>query len=667
MMDSESQSHIKGESVQTHCPIEFKFWIVGRYSLTLHGSHRNQTNKIRKPMIKYNNNEVVRFHIRMKTYLSEEEEMMREEEDMEIEPQVFVAHEIDLDYEFDAVRFFDFCAQETSAQARQAELWFQSAGSYPPSPFVAKLVVREDDVSASPESERPECATTVYAAKSGIGFSRTVFHHDGMQSSSLGHGSWLTDAFYVSGSKAGGGSGSLSALLSGVPRDVNMKMLQVTTGLTFNSKTISENLNSKVKSAAMKGSTLMKPTASQLAKQNRAPQIVSSRFQKVQDHNRKMDLSTSSGIECQAAKRQKLEGGLLHKVGDVKQQVNFVHKAPKKVATVDQNSGHSKLKITIPREPDLETAHRAQRIRPKNAAEAEVVVTVAVPRFKARPLNRKILNAPSLPLSKRSTPRLPEFQEFHLKTQERAMQHTSATSSSSLHFNDSDKVNLVHTILSSNVNVSSHHCILSKPFILGMKFLKLQLLIDIISNLWETEVCWLQDLDKHTAFSAQENRIRDLRRIHPFHRPSAMGAPKHDGLDFINNFKARPLNKKILTSKGDIGVFRNRKQETTVPMEFNFHTEKRVQHNPPIELFSKMSLTSEVQSNNGSQLRLPRHSRVFREEMPFVFGGKQIHSGREGCDGEAGYSVGCKELYSQLSTEMVQELGNSVMAIQTGA
>ncbi|XP_047168205.1 protein TPX2-like isoform X1 [Vigna umbellata] len=498
--------------------------------------------------------------------------MMVQEEEMEIEDsQVFVAHEIDLDYEFDAVRFFDFSVQETPDQARQAQLWFQSAVSYPPSPFVVKLVVRED------ESEGRECATTVHGAKpnnvpSGIGFSRSVFHYDG-------------------GSKGGDDSGNISALLSGVPQDVNGKLLQVTPGLTFSSKTINGNLSSKVKPAAMKGSTLMKPTASQLAKQNRPHQIVSSRFQKVQDGNKKMNLSTSFGIECQAAKRQKLEGGSLHKVGDVKQQVNFVHKAPKKVASVDQNCGHSKLKITIPREPDLETAHRAQRIRPKNAAEAEVV-TVAAPRFKARPLNRKILNAPSLPFSKRSTPRLPEFQEFHLKTQERAMQHTSASSSSSLHCNDSNK-----------------------------------------------------DLEKPTTVSAQENRIGDFRR------PSGMGAPKHDGLDFAYCFKARPLNKKILSSKGDIGVFRNRKQETTVPMEFNFHTEKRIQHNPPIELFSKMSLTSEVQSNNGSHLKLHRHSKVFREdskenigssfhgnakETPFIFGGKQIHSRREGCDPEAG-------------------------------
>lgn len=59
--------------------------------------------------------------------------MMMEEEDMEMEEQVFVAHEIDLDYEFDAVRFFDLSTQESPAQARQAELWFQSARSYPPS------------------------------------------------------------------------------------------------------------------------------------------------------------------------------------------------------------------------------------------------------------------------------------------------------------------------------------------------------------------------------------------------------------------------------------------------------------------------------------------------------------------------------------------------------
>lgn len=54
------------------------------------------------------------------------------DEDMEIEP-VFEAYEIDLDYEFDASRYFDFTREENTAEGRQAELWFESAQSYPPS------------------------------------------------------------------------------------------------------------------------------------------------------------------------------------------------------------------------------------------------------------------------------------------------------------------------------------------------------------------------------------------------------------------------------------------------------------------------------------------------------------------------------------------------------
>ena len=49
------------------------------------------------------------------------------------EELVFEAHEIDLEYEFDAVRFFDFTREETPAEARDAEIWFESAKSYPPS------------------------------------------------------------------------------------------------------------------------------------------------------------------------------------------------------------------------------------------------------------------------------------------------------------------------------------------------------------------------------------------------------------------------------------------------------------------------------------------------------------------------------------------------------
>lgn len=56
-----------------------------------------------------------------------EEEMVEEEE------YCFTAYEIDIDYEFDASRFFDFTRAESLPEARTAESWFDSAPSCPPS------------------------------------------------------------------------------------------------------------------------------------------------------------------------------------------------------------------------------------------------------------------------------------------------------------------------------------------------------------------------------------------------------------------------------------------------------------------------------------------------------------------------------------------------------
>ncbi|GAU23094.1 hypothetical protein TSUD_183950 [Trifolium subterraneum] len=367
---------------------------------------------------------------------------MEEDDDAAQIQHVFVAHEIDLDYEFDAARFFDFTRPESSFESYQAQLWFLTAPTYPPSPFVTKLAVREefelddDDVDRSTKSKNVECA---------------MINVD---------------------DKEDGGPTISSA----------MEISDIVNGHTYGSKPIGNSLNSNFKPDVPKGSTLMKPTATQLSRQNRPAKNVG---------------SSSLGevyvvVECT--------------VTDAKQQTNFVHKKPMRAVTVEQNSACSKLKLTIPREPDLKTAHRAQRTRPKIVGEAEHM-TVGAPKFKARPLNRRILEAPSLPLPKRSTPHLPEFREFHLKTTERAMQHTSATS-------------------------SSHHC---------------------------------NDSDK------------------------------------------------IPSSKEHAGVLHTNKKETTMPMEFDLHAEKEIQHNPPIELFSKLSLTSEAQPNNGSNFKLPQQSRMCRK------------------------------------------------------
>lgn len=55
--------------------------------------------------------------------------------DMEIEEEamVFEVNEIDLEYEFDAARWYDFTREELPLESRVAEIWFQTAQSYPPS------------------------------------------------------------------------------------------------------------------------------------------------------------------------------------------------------------------------------------------------------------------------------------------------------------------------------------------------------------------------------------------------------------------------------------------------------------------------------------------------------------------------------------------------------
>lgn len=69
--------------------------------------------------------------------MGEEEEGVETEMEVEMaeaeEGEVFVVREIDPDYEYDAPQHFDFAREESAAEAREAELWFESAGSYPPS------------------------------------------------------------------------------------------------------------------------------------------------------------------------------------------------------------------------------------------------------------------------------------------------------------------------------------------------------------------------------------------------------------------------------------------------------------------------------------------------------------------------------------------------------
>ncbi|CAD5328760.1 unnamed protein product [Arabidopsis thaliana] len=449
---------------------------------------------------------------------------MEMDEDMEIEPMVFEVKEIDLEYEFDAARWYDFTREELPEESQAAEFWFHSAPSYAPSPFVTKLLLREevydDKTEASTRSEDEEVVADVCDKYKG-----TFQQPNHLATDFNKTGSRMRSGIFSSQQQQG-------CNLKKVPNQPIWK------GPTVSNHKHTDKPKFRAKSSIRptpRSSTLMRPTASQLAKQNNA-----SKFHMQVDQSHDKGSCGTSGTEVQASKRQKLDGGLLRKVADTKQEMSFVHKIPKKDTTLDKNAQHARTKITIPQEPDFATSQRAHRIRHKNDAKLEQEQP-AVYRFKARPFNRKIFDAPSLPIRKKSTPKLPEFQEFHLKTSERAMQHSSAVTTRSHAYKESDK--------------------------------------SIITDMLDGD--------------NRESR-----------RPSGMDISKHDVSEGSHVFKARPLNKKILSSRGDMGIFKNSKRETTVPLEFSFHSEKRVQPDLPTDLFSKLSIKSEIQPNDGSRTRL---------------------------------------------------------------
>jgi targeting protein for Xklp2 len=198
-----------------------------------------------------------------------------------------------------------------------------------------------------------------------------------------------------------------------------------------------------------------------------------------------------------------------------------------------------KLTLTRPKEPEFVTSQRARPLRVKSSAELEEEMLAKIPKFKARPVNKKILAAPALPAPQRSTPHLPEFQEFHLQTMARANQHAETSS-------------IASTEVSKQHNDQKHH--LTEPK----------------SPVLQTMLRARPTIAKTTAELEQEELEK---------------APK---------FKAKPLNKKIFESKGEMGIFCNTKKHITIPQEFHFATDERISRPESVlDIFDKLSLNSE--------------------------------------------------------------------------
>ncbi|KAF1896551.1 hypothetical protein Lal_00034249 [Lupinus albus] len=382
--------------------------------------------------------------------------------------------EIDFDYEFDAPHFCDFTIPETFWDAFEAEQWFEYATSYPPSPFLLKL--------------------------------------------KLGNMGAM-ETFIVAADDYG------SCMEHEKVSEIDDNNNKVEDTLKDRTKT-----RSKLSQSISKISRFMKPTKSHLAKQKNTTEVAQS------IHSYTRFLSQNSSIDCQLTKRQKLEAGYLSKVARLKHQTLFMHKKSKEVDHADNNVA-SKSKVTIPKEPNLETASRAQRHRYKANAEPSGETKSSSKMFKARPLNKKILEAPTQP-SHKKTLRLTEFNVFHFRTSERAMQHTSSNAGGNLNSN-----------------------------------------------------------------SVSNSEIRDIKRT------NFSDISRQEKYRMVNKLRGSPDDKRLL-SKGERGVFRNIK---VFPLEQN---DKRVLNEPPTEIFSKLSLASDVKQTTKSQAKKQPISKGLKENRP---------------------------------------------------
>ncbi|CAN6810261.1 unnamed protein product [Brassica oleracea] len=263
--------------------------------------------------------------------------------DMFAEDPSFV-EEFDIDFEFDAPRFYDFSKPELDSETEETELWFESAGNYPPSPFSLNLSCIFDDKHL----KIPKPVTDKY--NGFIYYNQTA---------------------------------------KNVPKSTQ---------------------KSKTKPFLRKNSTLTRPTASLLARQNKPLDIYSVQLlTRCQRSLGKLESKISPSIllsmpQTQDTKRQKLESGFLRKISRL-EQTPFVHKVPKKVS-----------KVTVPKEPNLKTAQRATKLRFKASSAPE-----QVERFSST-MNKTVSAQES---SLTSLHRSQDFHEFHPRTSLRAKERSS--------------------------------------------------------------------------------------------------------------------------------------------------------------------------------------------------------------------------------------------------
>ncbi|KAL4271682.1 hypothetical protein GQ457_13G006360 [Hibiscus cannabinus] len=430
-------------------------------------------------------------------------------------------------YEFSAPCFFDFVKGESEDEARTAELWFEAALAYAPSPFMARIKAGSRSVNVESLCNFSEEDQMQKASESSDATAPNSNLEDKTQAE------FVPDKVKEEVKPSEAMVETEEKNKSAVPVETEAstpKPLMISQKKPASDK---EHQTAKKIASMVRNSSVLKPKTNNAGTPNLA-------------------------LENQAIKRQKLDGGRSRQILNVKPH-NLPHKSKlgltngssnlssstaKTVSKLDRKDNVATiqmppLQLTRPKEPELETAQRTRSIRVKSSAELEEEMMAKIPKFKARPLNKKIFEAPPLPSIPKSTPKPPEFQEFHLETMARASKNAETSSVAS-------------TEASRQNNQRKPH--LTEP---------------------KTPVL-------QTSLRARPTKVKSSIEL------------EQEELENAPKFKARPLNKKIFESKGELGIFCNAKKQVTIPQEFHFATHERIPPPPAVfDLFDKLCLNSE--------------------------------------------------------------------------
>ncbi|KAL9667911.1 hypothetical protein QQ045_002280 [Rhodiola kirilowii] len=355
-------------------------------------------------------------------------------------------------YEFSAPRFFDFIAGESDEEMRRAELWFESALSYAPSPCMPKIKVGRD-VVVEPMSDFGEALQQPVVSEPAESMKETSEMNplsqmktaEGPATTEQNCGTITkapTEKQTDGGNEINGSTTSIpTASTEGPPVNDADTLLQACTPKSQ----VTCHRDAK-KATSVKNAQSSKKIDAGI--QNPSALRTNSL-----DIEKKHIIAMSNlAQENQAIKRQKLDEGRSRKILNVN-PVNLLHKS--RPGVVPDNSGlqlsvaalrkqerkdaaagiakKHKLTLTRPKEPHLETSQRARPARVKSTAELEEEMMAKIPKFKARPVNKKktiaIQQKHSIPPYVCSY--ISEYyclQEFHLQTMAKANQHTETAS-----------------------------------------------------------------------------------------------------------------------------------------------------------------------------------------------------------------------------------------------